>query len=169
MMGGIPSLRAGATGAAGSVGTSFNQKIYQTYEVSFLPGQYFTLLRRPGRSKGKIVKNFNAGSFIIKITRYTLLYFLFGMLGFEMEDRSPPGVCLNSYQEAKELILGDENFKYQLEEFRKSGRNEMTILLCGKTGVGKSHLTNALIGENLAEEGHTLSSRTAEVSGFTTI
>ena len=56
MMGGIPSLSAGATGAAGSVGTSFNQKIYQTYEVSFLPGQYFTLLRRSGRSKGKIVK-----------------------------------------------------------------------------------------------------------------
>ena len=91
------------------------------------------------------------------------------MFGFEMEDGSPPGVSLNSHQEAKELIFGDDSCKYQLQEFLKSDRKEMTILLCGKTGVGKSHLTNALIGENLAEEGHTLSSRTAEGSGFTTI
>ena len=91
------------------------------------------------------------------------------MLGFENEDGSPPGVSLNGHQEAKELIFGDDSCKYQLQEFLKSDRNEMTILLCGKTGVGKSHLTNALIGENLAKEDHTLFKETAEVSRFTTI
>ena len=61
-----------------------------------------------------------------------------------MHDGSPLGVSLNSHQEAKELIFGDNNFKYQLQEFLKSDRKEMTILLYGKTRVGKSHLTNHL-------------------------
>ena len=98
-----------------------------------------------------------------------MLSFLCGMLGFEMEDGSPPGVSLNSHQEAKELIFGDDSCKYQLQEFLKSDRKEMTILLCGKTGIGKSHLTNALIGENLTKEDHTLFTETTGVSRFTTI
>ena len=114
-------------------------------------------------------ENFNPGSFIIKISRCTLLSFLCGMLGFEMEDGSPPEASLNSHQEAKELIFGDDSCKYQLQEFLKSDRNEMTILLCGKTGVGKSHLTNALIGKNLTKEDHTLFTETTGVSRFTTI
>ena len=61
-----------------------------------------------------------------------------------MHDGSPLGVSLNSHQEAKELIFGDNNFKYQLQEFLKSDRREMTILLYGKTRVGTSHLTNPL-------------------------
>ena len=98
-----------------------------------------------------------------------MLSFLCGILGFEMEDGSPPAVSLNSHQNAKELIFGDDSFRYHLQEFLKSDRKEMTILLCGKTGVGKSHLTNALIGENLAKEGHTLFTETAEVSRFKNI
>ena len=91
------------------------------------------------------------------------------MLGFEMEDGSPPEASLNSHQEAKELIFGDDSCKYQLQEFLKSDRNEMTILLCGKTRVGKSHLTNPLIGKNLTKEDHTLFTETTEVRRFTTI
>ena len=69
----------------------------------------------------------------------------------------------------RSYIFGDDNCKYQLQEFLKSDRKEMTILLCGKTGVGKSHLTNALIGENLTKEDHTLFTETTGVSRFTTI
>ncbi|PFX14837.1 GTP-binding protein A [Stylophora pistillata] len=42
----------------------------------------------------------------------------------------------------------------------------MTILLCGKTGVGKSHLTNALIGKRLAKEGEDLDPETYEVKPY---
>ena len=41
---------------------------------------------------------------------------------------------------------------------------EITILLSGKTGAGKSHLVNALTGKNLAKEGNTLDPETFEVS-----
>ena len=50
-------------------------------------------------------ENFNPGSFIIKISRCTLLSFLCGMLGFEMEDGSPPGVSLNSHQRPRSWYL----------------------------------------------------------------
>ena len=40
-----------------------------------------------------------------------------------------------------------------------------TILLCGKTEVGKSHLTNVLIGKVLAKEGQGLDPETNQVSG----
>ena len=46
------------------------------------------------------------------------------------------------------------------------GRHEITILLSGKTGTGKSHLTNALIEEKLAEEGEELDPQTDDVSYF---
>ena len=65
--------------------------------------------------------------------------------------------------QARMLIAGLPNFEYQLQECLSSGRKHMAILLCGKTGVGKSHLTNALIGENLATEGNDLDPETNEV------
>ena len=66
--------------------------------------------------------------------------------------------------QARWLINGQPNFEYQLREYFLSGRKHITILLCGKTGVGKSHLTNALIGEVLAKEGEDLDPETDEVN-----
>ena len=66
--------------------------------------------------------------------------------------------------QARLLITGWPNFEYQLQQYCSSGRKHMTILLCGKTGVGKSHLTNALIGQVLAKEGEDLDPETDEVS-----
>ena len=63
-----------------------------------------------------------------------------------------------------ELICSSTNLERQLCEFFLSGRHEITILLSGKTGAGKSHLTNALIGEDLAEEGDELDPQTYDVS-----
>lgn len=68
--------------------------------------------------------------------------------------------------QAKQLIIGRPNFEYQLDQYCSSGRQDMTILLCGKTGVGKSHLTNALIGERLAKEGDDLDPETCEVKRY---
>lgn len=68
--------------------------------------------------------------------------------------------------EAWRLIKGYPNLQYQLQEYISSGRKHMTILFCGKTGVGKSHLTNALIGKVLAKEGETLDPETVEVSSY---
>ena len=58
------------------------------------------------------------------------------------------------------------DFERYLREFILSGSREITFLLGGKTGVGKSHLTNALIGEELAEEGEELDPQTDDVSHF---
>ena len=66
--------------------------------------------------------------------------------------------------QARWLVNGLPNFEYQLREYCLSGRRDMTILLCGKTGVGKSHLTNALIGKDLAKEGKDLDPETDQVS-----
>lgn len=63
-----------------------------------------------------------------------------------------------------ELICSSTNLEHRLCEFILSGRHEITILLSGKTGTGKSHLTNALIGEELAEEGEELDPQTDDVS-----
>ena len=66
-------------------------------------------------------------------------------------------------KQASELIFGKGNLEYQVEQFIKSGGQSVKILLSGKTGVGKSHLTNALIGEELAREGEDVGSETDEV------
>lgn len=58
------------------------------------------------------------------------------------------------------------DFERHLCQFISSGSREITFLLGGKTGVGKSHLTNALIGEELAEEGEELDPQTDDVSHF---
>ena len=68
--------------------------------------------------------------------------------------------------QARLLVNGLPNYEYQLREYCLSGRRQMTILLCGKTGVGKSHLTNALIGKVLAKEGKDLDPETDQVSDF---
>ena len=69
-------------------------------------------------------------------------------------------------REAMWLIKGLPNFEYEMREYISSGGKHATILLCGKTGVGKSHLTNALIGRSLAKEGETLDPETVEVSSY---
>ena len=51
----------------------------------------------------------------------------------------------------------------------QSGHKQTTILLSGKTGVGKSSLVNALLGQDIAAEGHTLDPETSEVSYVTEV
>ena len=65
----------------------------------------------------------------------------------------------------QELIKGWPGSEYQIKEYCSSGRDKhSSILLCGKTGVGKSRrLINALIGQNLAKEGEDLDPETDEV------
>ncbi len=90
------------------------------------------------------------------------------MLDFEMEEGGSPDITFGTLpNQARWLINGLPNFEYQLREFCSSGRKHINILLCGKTGVGKSHLTNALIGKVLAKEGEDLDPETDEVSDLT--
>lgn len=63
-----------------------------------------------------------------------------------------------------ELISSSTDLDHYLCEFFMSGRREITILLSGKTGAGKSHLTNALIGKELAKEGEELDPQRDDVS-----
>ena len=69
--------------------------------------------------------------------------------------------------EATQAIFGAGNLEYQMEHFIRSGGHSVKILLSGKTGVGKSHLTNALIGEELAAVGHDVNPQTDKVHGTT--
>ena len=71
-----------------------------------------------------------------------------------------------SATEVSQIIFGAKNLEYQIEQFVSSGGQTVNILLSGKTGVGKSHLTNALIGENLAAEGYDIDPQTNDVSYF---
>ena len=61
----------------------------------------------------------------------------------------PEAVSQNHTKHAQHLIYGAGNLEYQLQQFVESGEKMVKIVLSGKTGVGKSHLTNALIGKNL--------------------
>lgn len=74
------------------------------------------------------------------------------------------GAPENPAGQASQLIFGAKNLQYQIEQFIKSGGQAVKILLSGKTGVGKSHLTNALLGEELAEEGDDVDPETDKVS-----
>ena len=80
------------------------------------------------------------------------------------EGESTANGCKSPSKQASELIFGASNLEYQVEQFIKSGGQSVKILLSGKTGVGKSHLTNALIGEELAEEGEDVDPQTNVVS-----
>ena len=49
-----------------------------------------------------------------------------------------------------------EDFQLQTRDFYKkflAGNNAANILICGKTGVGKSTLINAVFGDHLAKTG----------------
>ena len=63
----------------------------------------------------------------------------------------------------KERLLGCISMVF------RSGRKHITILLSGKTGVGKSSLVNALLGKTLAAEGNSLDPGTTEVSWVTEV
>ena len=71
-----------------------------------------------------------------------------------------------SATEVGQIIFGAKNLEYQIEQFVSSGGQTVNILLSGKTGVGKSYLTNALIGESLAVEGYDIDPQTDNVSYF---
>lgn len=72
--------------------------------------------------------------------------------------------CNNPEIQDGQLRFSSRNLKDQIEHFIKSCGKPVKILLSGKTGVGKWHLTNALIGEELAEEGKEFDPKTNEVS-----
>ena len=64
------------------------------------------------------------------------------------EGKIPPEVKFpgaSNWEQAMLLINGLKTLEYYLEQCFLSGRKEITILLSGKTGAGKSHLVNALI------------------------
>ena len=71
-----------------------------------------------------------------------------------------------SAAQLSDLLCCSADLEHYLREFILSGGREITFLLSGKTGVGKSHLTNALIGQELAEEGEELDPQTDDVSHF---
>lgn len=79
----------------------------------------------------------------------------------------PEAESQNHTKHAQHLIYGAGNLEYQLQQFVKSGEKMVKIVLSGKTGVGKSHLTNALIGGELAQEGEDADHETVEVSSIT--
>ena len=74
-----------------------------------------------------------------------------------------------SAAQLSDLLCCSADLEHYLREFILSGGREITFLLSGKTGVGKSHLTNALIGQELAEEGEELDPQTDDVSHFQTV
>ena len=53
---------------------------------------------------------------------------------------------------------------YFLFRSLKSGSESINILVTGKTGVGKSSLINAIVGEILAKEGKSLGGVTREIT-----
>ena len=73
----------------------------------------------------------------------------------------------NHTKHAQHLIYGAGNLEYQLQQFVESGEKTVKIVLSGKTDVGKSHLTNAHIGGELAQEGEDADHATVEVGSVT--
>ena len=82
------------------------------------------------------------------------------------QEGTPDKSSDESASEFSQTIFGAKNLEYQIEQFVSSGGQTVNILLSGKTGVGKSYLTNALIGENLAAEGFNIDPQTNDVSYF---
>ena len=75
-----------------------------------------------------------------------------------MAEGGTPHVNFGTLSKLARWLTNDfPNFEYQ--------RQEYSLFLCGKTGVGKSHLTNAIIGKVLAKEGEDLHPETDEVGG----
>lgn len=70
-------------------------------------------------------------------------------------------------EQQQSLMISTSDLKDKLDQLMMLFVGKpIKILLIGKTGVGKSHLTNALIGEQLAEEGKDFDPKTAEVSAY---
>ena len=80
--------------------------------------------------------------------------------------RDPREKSGSSASEVSQIIFGEKHLEYQLNQFVSSGGQTVNILLSGKTGVGKSYLTNALLGESLAVEGYDIDPQTDNVSSF---
>ena len=49
---------------------------------------------------------------------------------------------------------------------RQNYRKDFSVLITGKTGVGKSSLVNALVGRSVAKEGHKLDPLTVDVTAY---
>ena len=79
----------------------------------------------------------------------------------------PEAESQNHTKHAQHLIYGAGNLEYQLQQFVQSGEKTVKIVLSGKTDVGKSHLTNAHIGGELAQEGEDADHATVEVGSVT--
>lgn len=79
----------------------------------------------------------------------------------------PEAESQNHTKHAQHLIYDAGNLEYQLQQFVGSGEKTVKIVLSGKTDVGKSHLTNALIGGELAQEGEDADHETVEVGSIT--
>ncbi|XP_058944957.1 uncharacterized protein [Pocillopora verrucosa] len=82
------------------------------------------------------------------------------------QEGTPDKSSDESASEFSQTIFGAKNLEYQIEQFVSSGGQTVNILLSGKTGVGKSYLTNALIGENLAAEGFDIDPQTNDVTAY---
>ena len=80
----------------------------------------------------------------------------------------PEAESQNHTKHAQHLIYGAGNLEYQPQQFVESGEKTVKIVLSGKTDDGKSHLTNALIGGELAQEGEDADHETVEVGSITT-
>ena len=76
-------------------------------------------------------------------------------------------LCFHFQERKKKSFL--ETIGLYLTSYLTGGRKDVQILLTGKTGVGKSSLVNALIGQEIAPEGHTLKPETTEVSYWRSI
>ena len=52
-------------------------------------------------------------------------------------------------------------------KFLETGRNQkLSFVVVGRTGAGKSQIINSLIGDHVAEEGHTLEAQTMRIACY---
>ena len=96
-----------------------------------------------------------------------IIHFFFDIVYIAMAEKGALKRGLRTWagKEEQQKLLCKRSLKYQLDQLMTfCFGNAIKILLIGKTGVGKSHLTNALIGEQLAEEGKDFDPKTAEAS-----
>ena len=112
--------------------------------------------------------NCNKRSSISLFSKYNEYHtFFFDIVYIAMAEKGALKRGLRTWagKEEQQKLLCKRSLKYQLDLLMTfCFGNAIKILLIGKTGVGKSHLTNALIGEQLAEEGKDFDPKTAEAS-----